>query len=153
MPRPDLCCLMAAPSPLFRFRSARKVKQSRKEPFPFHYLIRLFFPQVLDNLLVRETIGDRIQMWPFKKTKLARPDEFPAVVDAVKDKLRSHGFTTEADHLERILEGVWTTSNELYGELFVALKGIQRERRDLPRDIAAEIRRLMKSINSICPWR
>jgi hypothetical protein len=50
-------------------------------------------------------------------------------------------------------EGVWTTSNELYGELFVALKIIQRERRDLPRDIAAETGRLMKSIERICRWR
>jgi len=33
------------------------------------------------------------------------------------------------------------------------LKIIQRERRDLPRDIATEIGRLMKSINSICRWR
>jgi len=93
-------------------------------------------------------------MWPFKnRPKLARPDEFPAVIDVLRDKLRSHGFTAEADRLQEILEGVWTTSNELYGELFIALKRIQRERRDLPRDIAAEIRRLSKSINSICPWR
>jgi len=92
-------------------------------------------------------------MWPFKRIKLARPDEFPAVIDAIGDKLRSHGFTTEADRLEQILEGVWTTSNELYGELFVALKRIRRERSDLPPDIGAEIDRLMKSINSICRWR
>jgi hypothetical protein len=92
-------------------------------------------------------------MWPFKKTKLARPDEFPAVIDALRDKLRSHGFTAEADRLERILEGVWTTSNELYGELFVGLKIIQRGRPDLPSDIASEIRWLMKSIDRICRWR
>jgi hypothetical protein len=93
-------------------------------------------------------------MWPFKNTrKLARPEEFPAVVDALKDRLRSNGFTAEADRLHQILEGVWTTSNELYGELFVALKIIQRERDDLPPDLAAEVRRLMKSINRICRWR
>jgi len=33
------------------------------------------------------------------------------------------------------------------------LTRIQRERRDLPVDVAAEIRRLMKSINHICRWR
>jgi hypothetical protein len=92
-------------------------------------------------------------MWPFKKTQLARPDEFPAVVDALKQKLRSHGFAGEADQLAKILEGVWTTSNELYGEFSVALRRIQRERRDLPPDIAAEIRRLIKSIDRICRWR
>ena len=93
-------------------------------------------------------------MWPFKnRPNLARPEEFPGVIDALRDRLRSHGFTAEADRLKEILEGVWTTSNELYGELFVALTRIQRERRDLSVDVAAEIRRLMKSINHICRWR
>ena len=96
-----------------------------------------------------------VAMWPFKnRPKLAGPDEFPAVIDALRDKLRSNGFGAEADQLHYLVhEGVWTTSNELYGELFVALKIIQRERRDLPRDIAAEIGRLMKSIERICRWR
>jgi hypothetical protein len=93
-------------------------------------------------------------MWPFKNTrKLARPDEFPAVIDTIRDKLRSHGFTGEADRLQEILQGVWTTSNELYGELRVALTKIRKERRDLPPDIAAEIRRIIKSIDRICRWR
>ncbi len=93
-------------------------------------------------------------MWPFKNRRnLARPDEFPGVIDAVRVRLRSHGFTAEVDRLQEILEGVWTTSNELYGELFVALTRIQRERRDLPVDVAAEIRRLIKSIDHICRWR
>jgi len=93
-------------------------------------------------------------MWPFKNRRnLARPEEFPGVIDALRERLRSHGFTAEADRLQEILEGVWTTSNELYGELFVALTRIQRERRDLPADVAAETRRLMKSIDRICRWR
>ena len=93
-------------------------------------------------------------MWPFKNRRnLARPEEFPAVVEALRDKLKSRGFSEEADRLQQILEGVWTTSNELYGELFIALKSIQRERRDLSPDLAVEIRRLMKSINQICRWR
>ena len=93
-------------------------------------------------------------MWPFKNTrKLARPDEFPAVIDTIRDKLRSHGFTGEADRLQEILQGVWTTSNELYGELRLALTKIRKERRDLPPDIAAEIRRIIKSIDRICRWR
>ncbi len=93
-------------------------------------------------------------MWPFKNTpKLAGPEEFPAVVDAVRDKLRSHGFTAEADRLQGILQGVWTTSNELYGELRVALNQIRKERGGLPTEIAAEIRRLIKSVDRICRWR
>ena len=75
------------------------------------------------------------------------------MIHLLRDRLRSHGFTAEADRLKEILEGVWTTSNELYGELFVALTRIRRERSALPRDIDAEIRRLMKSIDRICRWR
>jgi hypothetical protein len=94
-------------------------------------------------------------MWPFKNRRnLARPEEFPGVIDALRDKLRSNGFGAEADQLHYLVhEGVWTTSNELYGELFAALKIIHRECRNLPGEIDAEIRRLMKSINSICRWR
>ncbi len=75
------------------------------------------------------------------------------MIDALRDRLRSHGSTAEADRLKEILEGVWTISNELYGELFVALTRIQRERHDLPADLAAEVRRLIKSIDHICRWR
>ena len=93
-------------------------------------------------------------MWPFKnRRKLAGPEEFPAVVDAVRDKLRSHGFTAEADRLQEILQGVWTTSTELYGELRLALNEIRKGRGDLPPEIAAEIRRIIKSIDRICRWR
>jgi hypothetical protein len=93
-------------------------------------------------------------MWPFKnRPKLAGPGEFPAVVDAVRDKLRSQGFIAEADRLQEILQGVWTTSTELYGELRLALNQIRKERDDLPTEIAAEIRRITKSIDRICRWR
>jgi hypothetical protein len=93
-------------------------------------------------------------MWPFKnRRKLARPEDFPAVVDALRDNLRTHGFTSEADRLREILQGVWTTSTELYGELRLALNEIRKERCDLPSDIAAEIQRLRKSIDHICRWR
>ena len=93
-------------------------------------------------------------MWPFKKTKLARPDEFPAVIDAIRDRLRSHGFIAEADQLHTLVHKMaWTTSNELYGELFLALEKIRKERRDLPADIAAEIHRLIRSIDHICRYR
>ena len=93
-------------------------------------------------------------MWPFKKMQLAGPVEFPAMIGALRDKLRSKGFGTESDRLHSLLhEMVWTTSNELYGELRLALNEIRKQRRDLPSDIAAEIRRLIKSIDRICRWR
>ena len=94
-------------------------------------------------------------MWPFKnRSKLARPEEFPAVIDAIRDKLRSNGFEGEAARLNRLVhEMAWTTSNELYGELRLALKQIGKEHRNLPADIAADIGRLIKSIDHICRWR
>ena len=53
-------------------------------------------------------------MWPFKNRRnLERPEEFPGVIDALRDRLRSHGSSAEADRLKEILDGVWTTSNEL----------------------------------------
>jgi hypothetical protein len=93
-------------------------------------------------------------MWPFKKMQFASPEEFPEVVDLVRDKLRAAKFSAEADRLHYLVhEFVCTTSNELYGELSAELRKIRREQADLPRDIAAEIDRLIKSIDRICPWR
>lgn len=93
-------------------------------------------------------------MWPFKKTKLAGPEEFPAVIDALGERLRSAGFVIEADRFHYLThEFVVTTSSELYGELHLALKKIDREHRALPRDIAHEVRRLIKSIDHICRWQ
>jgi len=93
-------------------------------------------------------------MWPFKKTKLAGPEEFPAVVDGLRDQLRTAGFNAEADRLHYVVHKfIATTSNEFYAELRLALNKIRTERRDLPPDIGAEIRRLMKSIDRICRWR
>jgi hypothetical protein len=93
-------------------------------------------------------------MWPFRKMNLARPEEFPAVIDALSDKLRSAGFVLEADRFHYLVhEFVATTSNELYGELHLALKKMDHERRALPHDIATDVRRLLKSIDKICRWR
>jgi len=85
---------------------------------------------------------------------LDRPEEFPAVIDALSDKLRSAGFVLEADRFHYLVhEFVATTSNELYGELHLALKKMDHERRALPHDIATDVRRLLKSIDKICRWR
>ena len=93
-------------------------------------------------------------MWPFKKMQLAAPEEFPAVIDKLGEKLRSAGFVVEADRFHYLVhEFVATTSTELYGELHFALKKLDHERRALPHEIAADIRRLLKSIDRICRWR
>jgi hypothetical protein len=90
-------------------------------------------------------------MWPFKQTKLAGPEEFPAVIDTLADKLRQAGFVVEADRFHYLVhEFVATTSTELYAELHFELKKLDHEHRALPREIAAEIRRLIKSIDHIC---
>ena len=66
-------------------------------------------------------------MWPFKKIQLVGPEEFPAVIDALAGKLRSAGFVIEADRFHHLAhEFVATTSNELYGELHLALKKIDQ---------------------------
>ncbi len=92
-------------------------------------------------------------MWPFKKTQLAGPEQFPAVIDALGEQLRSAGFVVEADRFHYLVhEFVATTSTELYGELHLALKKLDYEHRALPRDIAVEIHRLLKSIDGICRW-
>jgi hypothetical protein len=88
------------------------------------------------------------------RQRLAASEEFPTIIDAVRDKLRSHGFSGEADRLHKLVhEMAWTTSSELYGELRLALDKIRKEARNLPSDIATEIRRLIKSIDRICRWR
>ena len=93
-------------------------------------------------------------MWPFKKAQLAGPEEFPAVIDALSENLRTAGFVVEADRFHYLVhEFIATTSNELYGELHLVLKKMDHERRALPPHIAVEIRRLLKSIDRICRWR
>jgi hypothetical protein len=93
-------------------------------------------------------------MWPFTKTKLARPEDFPGVIDTLAESLRKAHFVLEADGFHYLVhEFVATTSNELYGELLLALKKLDHEHRALPHDVAAEIRRLIKSIDKICRCR
>jgi len=93
-------------------------------------------------------------MWPFRKSKLARPEDFPEVIDKLAEKLRAAHFVVEADRFHYLVhEFVATTSNELYSELKLELKTLDHEHRALPHEIAVEIRRLIKSIDKICRWR
>ena len=86
--------------------------------------------------------------------QLAGPEDFPAVIDALGAKLRSAGFVVEADRFHYLVhEFVVTTSNELYGELHHDLKKLDHEHKALPRDVAHEVRRLIKSIDHISKWR
>ncbi len=88
-----------------------------------------------------------------RSQKLARSEEFPAVIDAVRDKLRGSSFDDEADRLHRLVhEMTWTTSNEFYAEVRFALREMRKGGEFSP-DIATEIRRLLNSIDHICRWR
>src|SRR5436190_2097913 len=50
-------------------------------------------------------------MWPLKnRSKLARPEEFPAVIAAIRDQLRSNGFHGEAARLTTLHEWVQSES-------------------------------------------
>jgi hypothetical protein len=85
---------------------------------------------------------------------LARPEDFPEVIDALAEKLRRAHFVVEADRFHYLVhEFVTTTSTELYYQLRLVLKTLDHEHRALPHDIAEEIRRLIKSIDKICAWR
>ena len=88
------------------------------------------------------------------RPRLATSEDFPGVIDALRDKLRSHGFSREADRLHKLVhEMAWTTSSELYGELRLGLDEMRKGCHNLPPDIAREVRRLIKSIDRICRWR
>jgi uncharacterized protein with von Willebrand factor type A (vWA) domain len=90
-------------------------------------------------------------MWPLKKTRnLAGPEELPAAIDALAEKLRAAGFVVEAEQFHHLVhEFVATRSNEMYADLHLALKRMDHERRALPREVAAEVRHLIKSVDYI----
>jgi len=91
-------------------------------------------------------------MWPFTKTKLAPPEDFPGVIDTLAERLRKAHFVVEADRFHSLVHDfVATTSNELYSELRFGLKKLDHEHRALPHELAVEVRRLIKSIDKICP--
>ena len=64
---------------------------------------------------------------PYKTT-----DEFYAAVEELIASLRSDGHESEAQRLDVILHGVWTTGSELIGELMLCLADFNV---DLPKDL------------------
>lgn len=51
-------------------------------------------------------------------------DEFYAAVEELISSLRKQGHDAEAQKIDIILHGVWTTGSELIGELMLCLAGI-----------------------------
>ena len=64
---------------------------------------------------------------PYKST-----NEFYDAVGKLIELLRQYGFATEAQKLDRILHGVWTTGSELIGDLMLYLETVDA---NLPKDI------------------
>ena len=64
---------------------------------------------------------------PYKST-----DDFYKAIESLIELFRQHGFEIEAQKLDRLLHGVWTTGSELIGELMLYLETISA---NLPKDI------------------
>jgi hypothetical protein len=65
--------------------------------------------------------------------------------------LKASGFTAQGQRLESILDGVWTTSTELIGELGVAVLAIRKECRPLSADQKALIRQCLREVRKAWP--
>jgi hypothetical protein len=80
--------------------------------------------------------------------EFATNDQFYAFVDAITERLRSRGFSSDADRLHGLVhETAWTTSTEVFGELRSALKRIRHQRADLDSNLSADIQYAIKAIN------
>jgi hypothetical protein len=87
-------------------------------------------------------------MWQKRHPKLSSNDQFYAFIDAIAEKLRSHGFTSDADRLHTLVhEMAWTTSTEVFGELRSVLKDIRSHRADFDPNLSADIQLAIKTIN------
>ena len=87
-------------------------------------------------------------MWQKRHPKLISNDQFYAFIDAITAKLRSRGFTSDADRLHALVhETAWTTSTEIFGELRSALKEILSHRVDFDPNLSADIQFAIKTIN------
>ena len=71
------------------------------------------------------------------KTRFKRLDEFYQAIDDLIAQLNAKGHSAEAQKLDDLLHGTaWTTSSELLGELWLALKSMQgRYSRELENEI------------------
>ncbi len=69
---------------------------------------------------------------------------------ALASALKSGGFTTHGRHLERILDGVWTTSSELIGELGLVVATIHKECKPLSPSQKALLKECRRQVG--IPW-
>jgi hypothetical protein len=65
--------------------------------------------------------------------------------------LRETGFTAQSERLESVLNGTWTTSSELIGELGVAVLAIREECRPLRADQKVLLKRCLREVRKAWP--
>lgn len=65
--------------------------------------------------------------------------------------LRESGFTSHGRHLESILNGTWTTSSELIGELGVAVLAIRKECKPLSTNQKALVKQCLREVRKAWP--
>jgi hypothetical protein len=70
---------------------------------------------------------------------------------ALAAALRASGFTDHATRLESVLNGVWTTSSELIGELGLVVTAIRKECRPLAPEQKALLKECMKQVHMVWP--
>jgi hypothetical protein len=70
---------------------------------------------------------------------------------ALATALREGGFTAHGDRLEGVLNGVWTTSSELIGELGQAVVEIRKECKPLSRAQKALVKQCLQEVRKAWP--
>lgn len=70
---------------------------------------------------------------------------------ALAESLKQSGFTSQGDRLQAVLNGVWTTSSELVGELGAAVIAIRRECRPLTPEQKALVRECLREVRKAWP--
>jgi len=70
---------------------------------------------------------------------------------ALATSLREGGFITHSNRLESVLNGTWTTSSELIGELGLAVMEIRKECRPLGGTQKALIKQCLREVRKAWP--
>lgn len=65
--------------------------------------------------------------------------------------LREDGFTAHSSRLESILDGTWTTSSELVGELGIAVLAIRKECEPLSSSQKALVKECLRQVRRAWP--
>jgi len=70
---------------------------------------------------------------------------------ALASALREGGFTAHGRRVESVLNGTWTTSSELIGELGVAVVAARKECKPLSRAQKALLKECLREVRKVWP--